>query len=497
MEFVREILFVSVATAAMSGTALGAAWGLRRQSAALRSRILTAAFVVGLLLPVLLPMLPAPRVVTTGSPPATAPGPAAATAIQPAPGDAGRTTSPGLDPATLLALAAGVWILGCGMSAARLAFAHRRAHRLAGGANPLTSGPVAQLYGTILTDQGLPPTIGLAVSDRTTTPLTVGWRHPLVVLPRAAVRWPLAELAAVLRHELAHVQRRDNAVALAAGVLACLHWFDPLVWWALRSWRRQSELACDDAVVRWGVRPSAYARVLLDRARPDTTVPALAVAPFAAHVRGRLNGLLDARTDRSASRRRAGFLAAAVLLALVLPLTALRPAVFANPAVLVDPLALEPPVAPARPGSGSSSTPGWWRELTAEMDELRAVNRWRRDPTRGTPLPEGILAGDGWTLEAHHAVVLPGTKFGCIFTSDDGYVRVSYADGERFGLSAFTHPPLDKFERTLDGLLKPLDLDTGGDPRAYHIEGWRNDRFVQRFRGVLNDAVVTTRSESP
>jgi hypothetical protein len=243
------------------------------------------------------------------------------------------------------------------------------------------------------------------------------------------------------------------------------------------------------------MRPSRYARILLDRARPAAAspVPAAAAAPFAAHVRGRLVGLLDASADRSAAPRRAILTSLVLLLTLVLPLTGLRPPVQAEPA------GLEPLAVPARPAARSTGGPAWWREFRGEIDEMRAIHAWARDPSLGVALPEGTVAGSGWVLAAHDAVVLPGAKHGCVFTSDEGYARVAFADGRRFGVSAFTHPPLGKLEAALDRMLAPLDLGTGGNPRAYHIEGFRTDRNLEEFRGVLTAAASASpaRSESP
>ena len=71
----------------------------------------------------------------------------------------------------------------------------------------------------------------------------------------------------VLRHELAHVQRRDWLVLMTAELLRVLHWFNPLVWIACRHLRLESERACDDVVLRHGVEGRAYATQLLDIAR--------------------------------------------------------------------------------------------------------------------------------------------------------------------------------------------------------------------------------------
>ena len=48
---------------------------------------------------------------------------------------------------------------------------------------------------------------------------------------------------------------------------AAIYWFQPLMWMACRQLRRESEHACDDAVLGTGVAPDAYAGHLLQIAR--------------------------------------------------------------------------------------------------------------------------------------------------------------------------------------------------------------------------------------
>jgi beta-lactamase regulating signal transducer with metallopeptidase domain len=96
-----------------------------------------------------------------------------------------------------------------------------------------------------------------------------------LVLPRAL--W--GELddggrRAVVIHELAHLHRRDHWVRWIDGVIGCVYWWHPLVWWVRARVRAEAELCCD-AWVTW-LRPrdrKAYASALLS-AREFTTAPA-------------------------------------------------------------------------------------------------------------------------------------------------------------------------------------------------------------------------------
>jgi beta-lactamase regulating signal transducer with metallopeptidase domain len=106
----------------------------------------------------------------------------------------------------------------------------------------------------------------LLLSPQPVMPMTWGHWHPVILLPREALRWPAAQMRMMLRHELAHIQRWDSLTHAFASLLRAVFWFNPLVWVACRHLRQEREQACDDLVLRAGVRPSEYAQFLLQMA---------------------------------------------------------------------------------------------------------------------------------------------------------------------------------------------------------------------------------------
>ena len=90
---------------------------------------------------------------------------------------------------------------------------------------------------------------------------------PKVVLPRQSDTWDHARRVVVLRHELAHVRRRDWLVQTAAEIVRAAYWFNPLIWIACRRLREESEHACDADVIRAGVDARDYAAHLVEIAR--------------------------------------------------------------------------------------------------------------------------------------------------------------------------------------------------------------------------------------
>lgn len=87
----------------------------------------------------------------------------------------------------------------------------------------------------------------------------------LLILPRVVWRKLNSnQRSAILRHELAHLQRNDVWKSLGVRLLAIPHWFNPLAWWLVKQFDQCAEWACDDAARKAAPdHLSDFARALL------------------------------------------------------------------------------------------------------------------------------------------------------------------------------------------------------------------------------------------
>lgn len=155
------------------------------------------------------------------------------------------------------------------------------------------------------------------------TPQTRGVFRPTIALPAYMRRWTNEQIRVVLLHERNHIRQRDPLFALVARVTCALYWFNPGVWWTARALERECELACDDAVLSAGVKPSAYAEILATaaecaaRAGGGDARLSLAMALSGdgrATLRARLRQIVDTRRDIRGPTRPAFAIVAALTL---------------------------------------------------------------------------------------------------------------------------------------------------------------------------------------
>lgn len=98
--------------------------------------------------------------------------------------------------------------------------------------------------------------------DDISSPFILGIFRPRVYLPSGLEG---ETLQSVLRHEGAHLRRRDHWWKPLGHLLVAVYWFHPLIWAAYVLLCRDIELACDERVVRDMTREdrAAYSQALL------------------------------------------------------------------------------------------------------------------------------------------------------------------------------------------------------------------------------------------
>jgi beta-lactamase regulating signal transducer with metallopeptidase domain len=185
---------------------------------------------------------------------------------------------------------------------------------------------------------GIERRVRLFITPEVSTPLTWGIGKAVVLLPEDALDWPASHRSVVLRHELAHVARRDTLAQLVAGVTCAVYWFHPLVWLTARRLRAECERACDDRVLSSGTTAADYALHLLLVARTANTLGtpgfvALAMAR-SSRLEGRVRAILDSTRRRSTLTRRAHWSAGILSILAVFSISAFRPVARLAPATL-------------------------------------------------------------------------------------------------------------------------------------------------------------------
>lgn len=340
---------------------------LRRRSAALRHCVLAASMFaaaavipLSLLLPAWSVVVPAPLadVTSTATPPVS---PAVVVAVE---------TVPAPQPQSMrLSAVVALWTAGAAIGVGLLLASLIRLAWIARGATPVLAAEWMNVVSQLRSSYGIRRGVTLLESDAPDLLATFGLFKPRVIVPAHARNWSDDRLRAVLSHELAHVRRHDWAVQIGAELLRAIFWFNPLIWIACAQLRRESEHACDDAVLVTGMPARAYAAHLLDLARlcrrPSPAWVSVTPMARASTLERRITVMLNPAVNRAALSRRALAVTAAALACVAIPIGALR-AAQTNPLPLTG--SVYDPTGAVLPGVQMSLEDGQQVKLEATTD---------------------------------------------------------------------------------------------------------------------------------
>ena len=118
------------------------------------------------------------------------------------------------------------------------------------------------------------------ISEEARSPLTFGWRRPVVLLPAGFDTLNSEAQRCIALHELLHVKRGDWPVILVEEFIRSLLWFHPAVWLVLDRIALSREQVVDREVVRLTHERAAYMNTLAAMARHRQSAGAVAYLPF-------------------------------------------------------------------------------------------------------------------------------------------------------------------------------------------------------------------------
>lgn len=102
------------------------------------------------------------------------------------------------------------------------------------------------------------------ISELVTSPLTIGYLKPVILLPVAAIsNLSTQQVEAILLHELSHIRRYDYLVNFIVSIISTFLYFNPFVKQFTKAIEEERENCCDQLVLQYGYDKVGYASALL------------------------------------------------------------------------------------------------------------------------------------------------------------------------------------------------------------------------------------------
>lgn len=172
-------------------------------------------------------------------------------------------------------------IWGCGLVMMLLRWFRewRRVATFVRTASPVTEGREVQTLRRLERITGIATPIAMVAADESFEPAVFGILEPVLIWPQnMGERLNDDQIAAILAHELSHVRRRDNLVALVHMIVQAVFWFHPVVWWVGARLLDERERSCDQDVIGLGNEPEVYAESILKTCRFYVDAPVTAMS---------------------------------------------------------------------------------------------------------------------------------------------------------------------------------------------------------------------------
>jgi len=156
-----------------------------------------------------------------------------------------------------------IWAGGISLLLLRICHGLLEASRITREGKPVSDSAWRFLLNRFLVSTGLIRKIRLKSHQEVLVPLTWGLIKPVILIPSDHKTWPEDQKASALFHELSHIKRFDFITTLLVRFSLALFWFNPLIWVIYHRMKNEQERACDELVLKAGIKPSAYASHLL------------------------------------------------------------------------------------------------------------------------------------------------------------------------------------------------------------------------------------------
>jgi bla regulator protein blaR1 len=141
--------------------------------------------------------------------------------------------------------------------------------------SPLKYSLFVQKFSALL---GIKKPVHVHLSGLVTSPVTIGFLKPVILLPLAAVaQLSPRQMEAILIHELTHIRRHDYLLNLVLTAVRVILYFNPFVRLFISAIGCERENCCDELVLQFEYDKISYASALLQLEKNNHTSTELAM----------------------------------------------------------------------------------------------------------------------------------------------------------------------------------------------------------------------------
>ena len=167
---------------------------------------------------------------------------------------------------------------------------------------------------------GIGKKVQLYVSDLVSSPITLGFLKPIILLPLSAINnLSVKQTEAILLHELSHIKRYDYLLNVVITFIGTVFYFNPFIKKFISVIEAEREACCDDLVLQFEYDRISYASALYLLEQNNTPMELLTIAAAKKkHLLARIKKIVGIKEKSGFTFNHFAGLCASFLLVLVL-----------------------------------------------------------------------------------------------------------------------------------------------------------------------------------
>ncbi len=119
---------------------------------------------------------------------------------------------------------------------------------LKAGAFETNSLNIWETTGILVEKYHIKPNVSIYINNVVSSPLLTGFFKPCIILPSEEIQE--TDLHNIISHELIHLKRKDMFYKWLVQFTACIHWFNPLIYFIMHETNKLCELSCDEVIIK-------------------------------------------------------------------------------------------------------------------------------------------------------------------------------------------------------------------------------------------------------
>lgn len=170
---------------------------------------------------------------------------------------------------------------------------------------------------TIAERMGILKPVHVWLSEFVTSPVTVGWLKPVILVPIAAINnLNTQQMEAVLLHELSHIRRYDYIINVVISFIRVILYFNPFAKAFVKIVETEREKSCDEMVLQFQYSSYEYASALLalEKLSREQRLLMLAASGSGKSLLHRVEAIMGVQPKQKFSFHRLGVILASALL---------------------------------------------------------------------------------------------------------------------------------------------------------------------------------------